>query len=121
MAESNFSIRVARSNIPMAVQQVRRRVGLVLKKVAADIEADAKTRAAYRTGHLRGSIRGHQVNQHEAHIDVRADYAAYVEFGTRKMGPRPFLGPAVDAARPEFEQAIGQAVEQGLREAEVNE
>lgn len=36
-------------------------------------------------------------------VGSRLAYAAYLEFGTRKIAPRPAWVPAVEKARPEFE------------------
>lgn len=35
-----------------------------------------------------------------AEVTVSSPYAAYLEFGTRHMEPRPFIGPAFRAVRP---------------------
>jgi HK97 gp10 family phage protein len=45
-------------------------------------------------------------------VAVGAEYGAYVEYGTRHTGSRPFLTPAVEAQRASFEQALGQIVAQ---------
>ena len=43
-----------------------------------------------------------------ASIGPTTSYAAYLEFGTRRMSPRPFMGPALDAVEPSFTAAMGQ-------------
>lgn len=43
-----------------------------------------------------------------ASIGPTTSYAAYLEFGTRRMLPRPFMGPALDAVEPSFAAAMGQ-------------
>jgi HK97 gp10 family phage protein len=52
---------------------------------------------AWDTGHLAGSI---SVVSDEtrvaATVAVKADYASALEFGTRNMGERPFLRPAIE-------------------------
>lgn len=40
----------------------------------------------------------------EAHVGPSVEYAIYHEFGTSKMGARPYLGPAVAAAADAAEQ-----------------
>jgi HK97 gp10 family phage protein len=42
-----------------------------------------------------------------AEVGPFAFYGGMVEFGTSKMGPRPFMGPAADQVAPEFERALG--------------
>lgn len=83
-------------------------------KTAADITADAKKFAPYRTGNLRNSI-GHDITYSsdatEAEIGPTANYAHYLEHGTSRMAPRPFLGPAFDRRVPGFEQAMGQILD----------
>lgn len=39
-------------------------------------------------------------------VGTNADYAMHLEFGTVKMEPRPFLEPAFEAAKPEFEKGL---------------
>lgn len=49
----------------------------------------------------------------------RAYYAAFVEFGTRKMRAQPFMGPAFDAnlqrGRRLFRKAIDEAIKRTIR------
>lgn len=43
-----------------------------------------------------------------ASIGPTTSYAPYLEFGTRRMSPRPFMGPALDAVEPSFTAAMEQ-------------
>lgn len=85
-----------------------------LVKRAIRVEAAAKINASHappsvpgegpavRTGRLRGSITwrlGDDVLGVYADIGSSVLYAPYVELGTSNMEARPFLRPALDAAR----------------------
>lgn len=94
------------------------RAALVVKKTAHDIEATAKQFAPVDTGNLRASISTdiHSDALHatvEAEIGPTAEYGAYVEFGTSRMAPRAYMGPALDRHSGAFELAMGQ-ITQGL-------
>lgn len=55
------------------------------------------------TGALLRSIRVTQratLARADAEVTVAAPYAAYLEFGTRHMEPRPFIAPAFRTVRP---------------------
>ena len=43
-------------------------------------------------------------------MEATANYSAFVEYGTSRMAPRPFVGPAKERNEPGFVQAIGQIV-----------
>lgn len=74
-------------------------------KAAHDIEARAKIKAPVDTGNLRNSISS-DVRPLSAEVGPTADYAAYVELGTSRMAPQPFLGPAFDEVEPQFVRAV---------------
>lgn len=79
----------------------------VIRKTASDIEADAKNLAPVDTGNLRSSI-GKSVNALHAEIGPSAEYGIYQEYGTSKMAPQPFMGPAFDRRAPGFVNAMSQ-------------
>lgn len=79
----------------------------VVRKTALDLEAQAKAFAPVDTGNLRSSI-GSDITAMEASVGPTADYGAYVEFGTSRMAPRAFLGPALDRVTPGFVDAMGR-------------
>lgn len=91
---------------------------IVIQKSAADIKRDAQAFAPVDTGNLRSSI-GYETRELvasvEAEIGATASYAAYVEFGTSRMAPEAFLGPALDRNGPGFEKAMGLLVEKATQ------
>ena len=97
------------ADLGKASTEVTRRAQLVVAKTAHDIEASGKRNAPVDTGHLRNSISttisGGGLS---AEIGPTASYGAYVEFGTRRMRPQPYMGPAADFHLPAFAEAVAQ-------------
>jgi HK97 gp10 family phage protein len=100
------------NRLPELPAATRRRISQVVRKVASDVEARAKQIVPVDTGATKNSIRAQTVNELTSEVVVGTHYAAYLEFGTHKMPARPYLRPAVEAVRPAFEAAIGQAIEE---------
>lgn len=67
------------------------------------VERAAKRLSPVDTGRLRSSITRSDVQRRRRSLVVRigtdVEYAKYVEFGTSKMSAKPYLRPALDAAR----------------------
>lgn len=93
------------SKVPLLIAHLKL-AGQVVRKTALDIEAQAKLRAPVDTGFLRNSIQMNSTGELSAEVIVGAEYGLYLEFGTSRMGARPFLNPAVEFARPAFEAAM---------------
>ena len=109
------------------------KVSAALREVAEVIKEDAKTLCPVDTGSLRASIRREAVARPAGDIwevGVRAggyvtnpktrrkvDYAKYVEFGTSRTRPKPFLRPATLSNRVKIEDAIRRAVSEDVEEA----
>lgn len=87
----------------------------VVVKSAAMIESLAKQAAPVRTGNLRNSISFDvSADGLTAEIGPTASYAPFLEYGTSRMAPRPFLMPAAEAVQPQFEAALEQVAEKAL-------
>ncbi len=71
-----------------------------LERAAFAIEARAKLRAPVRTGNLRASLRAVRVADLAWRVGTHVHYAPFVELGTRKMAPRPYLIPAFEETVP---------------------
>lgn len=98
--------RVVFDRFPSLRAEVEEAVERVVMKAALDVEAGAKQRVPVRTGHLKNSLQTTQTGKHSAVVGTAVRYAPYVEFGTRKQSPKPYLGPAAEHVRPAFKAAL---------------
>jgi HK97 gp10 family phage protein len=87
---------------------VAERVSAAIAKTAFDIEADSKALCPVDTGFLRGSISS-DIKPLEAEIGPTAEYGAYVEYGTSRAGPQPYMTPSFDRRSSSLISAIEQA------------
>lgn len=92
------------------------KVDVVVRRSAARVEGEAKMFCPVDTGNLRSSIfttvagdgRSGSVT---ATIGPSAEYGGYVEYGTSRMPPHAYLGPALDRSAPDFIAGLAKAVE----------
>ena len=86
------------------------RTGMVVRKALFDIERGAKQRAPVDTGFLRNSIVTHlsiaNMRANGGEVVAEADYSVFVEYGTSRMAPQPFMNPALEAVLPGFTAAM---------------
>lgn len=62
-------------------------------------EARAKAEAPVRTGFLRSSIGSRMTTQTGGELIAKANYAGYVNYGTRHMAGRPFMDRGAEAMK----------------------
>ena len=86
-------------------QKVLNQVKELVRNAAYKIEAEAKRACPVDTGNLRASINT-QVSDYEAAIGTNVEYAAFIQFGTKKRGATPYLYPALKQVQPEFEERL---------------
>lgn len=67
----------------------------MLVRIAEAIERDAQRFAPVDTGELRASIQAGPPVLRTVRVTAGADYAGYVELGTRYMRAQPYLAPAL--------------------------
>lgn len=99
--------------VSLAAESVRvgARVARVVRRTAAAVERDAKALCPVDTGFLRNSITTSvggdgRSSLMSAEVGPSANYAPFVEFGTSRMAPQPFLMPALAAHENEFYLAV---------------
>lgn len=119
-------LRKLAADLAKAGPQTGKRAQIVVRKVAKDIEADAKRMAPRDpkrppkdpnrrvTGNLRNSITTSDLRTVgmsgtlSAEVGPTALYGEFQELGTSTMPPRPFMGPAADIHEPPFAKAMEQ-------------
>jgi HK97 gp10 family phage protein len=81
------------------------------------VEGDAKKRVPVDTGLLRASL-GHRVtikgNEVVGQVGTSVEYGPYIEFGTTKREPRPFLTPALTENKTTINQIIVRELKKEL-------
>lgn len=88
---------------------VTRKASQAIAKAAHDIEHDAKLLAPVDTGFLKNSISS-TVEELSAEIGPTAEYGGYVEEGTSRQSPQPYLRPAFDRRKEGLVQALEQII-----------
>jgi HK97 gp10 family phage protein len=89
-------------------------VGQELDVVGANIVDVAKELVPVDTGFLQSSIYHQMIDQGTVEVGAEAEYASYVEMGTYKSSPQPYLRPAIDSQLPELEQRMMVALRNAL-------
>ncbi len=110
--------------IPQVVKNLSRYEDLAIKGIVAaaqisqaDVVNDARNNHPYtdRTGNLTNSIQPGRVEVTDsevlAYVEARMEYASFVEFGTSRAHPYPFLTPAMLREAPTFRRNIARQVE----------
>lgn len=107
------------ADLGSAAGRVGAAAAVVVRRTAAAIEATAKTLAPVDTGYLRGSI-GSDITGDGRHgrmtavIGPTANYGAYVEFGTSRAGPQPYMIPAAAHHEQAYLDALTEAARRVL-------
>lgn len=78
--------------------EFRKALSEELDRVGGEMEAEAKRLVPVRTGYLRSTIY-HRTEGLRMDFGAAASYALFVELGTRRMQPRPFIRPAFESHR----------------------
>lgn len=84
---------------------------IAVKKTCADTKADAQSIVAVDTGNLKSSIT-YETSQTKTGasglVGPTADYGMFVEAGTSRMPPQPYMRPAFDRRAPQLEEIMAQ-------------
>lgn len=78
-----------------------------IRKAGMDVQRQAQAACPVRTGNLRSSI-STTTGWMWAEVGPTASYGAYVELGTSRMRPQPYMQPAADQVLPQLDQALAQ-------------
>jgi HK97 gp10 family phage protein len=89
-------------------------IGQELDVVGANIVDVARDLVPVDTGFLQSSIYYRMIDQGTVEVGAEAHYASYVEWGTPRMAPQPYLRPAIDSQLPEIEDRMKAALMNAL-------
>ena len=83
----------------------------VVRHNGAEMQAKAQQKAPVDTGYLKRSI-GLEFTDGgmSAEVEPTAEYAPYVELGTRFMDPQPYLKPAFNEQKEKFKKDMKKLV-----------
>jgi len=95
------------NRLPAVAAKAGPMVAKALAKTAYDTEAEAKSLAPRDTGYLANSIMAEQIGALKWRVYANADYALWVEVGTRRMDAQPYLEPALRHTWPSLNTALG--------------
>lgn len=108
-------LRQLSADLGKASAEITRKAQRVVAKTAHDIEATAKRNAPVDTGALRDSISASITGGGmQAVIGPTVSYGVFVEFGTRRMRPQPYMGPALTSHEPMFTRAVESLIQEAL-------
>lgn len=90
--------------LPEQIEQALTSIGLTA-------ESYAKRDCPVDTGRLRNSIANAvRVDEKAVYIGTNVEYAAFVELGTSRMKPRPYLKPAATGHVAEYKSLTEKAL-----------
>ena len=103
-------------------EKLKRALEEALEEIAEKIRDDAKSFAPVDTGALRKSIRVEKKGELQFSVVAgdggvinprtgrEVDYAGFVEFGTSRMSPQPYMQPALEKNRDEILNIVKRKV-----------
>ena len=68
------------------------------------------------TGNLVSKITVRQDGKDKTNVESNADYSAFLEYGTSKMQPRPFMFPAFEKSKKPIAKAVFNRVVKKIEE-----
>ena len=102
-----MSVTVKEDNTQEAVDGILRAYEKALEEIGLTAEGYAKALCPVDTGRLRNSIT-HEIDNDgkAAYIGTNVEYGPYVELGTSRQRPQPFLTPAAENHGSEYRQIL---------------
>ena len=103
-------------------EKLKRALEEALEEIAEKIRDDAKSFAPVDTGALRKSIRVEKKGELQFSVVAgdggvinprtgrEVDYAGFVEFGTSRMSPQPYMQPALEKNRDEILKIVKRKI-----------
>jgi HK97 gp10 family phage protein len=104
------AVRSLERELDLSTRDARSKAYDAVRTFAFKIERSAKQRAPVDTGALRNSINttvsSMASGSASAEVGPEVRYGGWVELGTHRTAPQPYLGPAFDRHEPAFVKAL---------------
>lgn len=113
----NSNVDLFKNALPEQISQALEAIGMAAEGHAVDeidkvVYNTPESPNYRRTSTLRNSL-SHAIDDHAAYIGTNVKYAPYVELGTSKMRPRPYLRPAAQNYADEYKMLVIWALRGG--------
>lgn len=105
---AQIKIVIKKNDFPSCPGKMAKAVGEAFGKLGPQLLSTMQGATPVDTGELRGSENA-SVGAKELRLTAGAEHAGFVEFGTRKMAPQPFMRPTVEGAAGQVGAAITEA------------
>jgi HK97 gp10 family phage protein len=102
-------------DLALAAAGIDEKANKVAEKVGRGAAAAAQANAPADTGALRAGVRFRRRGS-VATVESSLYYSAFQEFGTSKMAPNPFMGPAVDVWAPRLLHEVEKIRDEAVRD-----
>jgi HK97 gp10 family phage protein len=103
-------IRRFERDVEVGTEEARKQVRNVVRKSTFETQARGRVRAPYKTGALTESISvdfiGSNRDVAQGETGPEVNYGWFVENGTERQAPQPYMGPAADEVEPTFYAAL---------------
>lgn len=93
--------------IPKTKKRLVDKARLAILEATFNCQREARVLVPKDTKNLMRSIQARlTAGGFQGIVGTNVNYAAFVEFGTRKQNPQPYLGPAFDKISKEFDEQL---------------
>lgn len=98
------------SNVSEALKELKQKKEVALEVIGGKAEGYAYDLCPKKTGVLSRSIHHEQFDEDTEIVGTRVKYAPYVELGTRKQRPQPYLRPAAENHVSEYRAILDRVL-----------
>jgi HK97 gp10 family phage protein len=95
-----------KSNLQAIQGMSQEAISNALEIIGGMAESYAKQLCPVDTGRLRNSITHQQEDENTVAIGTNVVYAPFVELGTRRMAAQPYLRPAIEEHKTDYQRVI---------------
>lgn len=105
-------LEIRENNTEQVAAALNSAIAKALTKIGQQAEGNAKLMCPTDTGRLKNSITNQiDMQENAVYIGTNVEYAPYVELGTRRQDPHPYLRPAASEHGEEYRAILKSCLE----------